>query len=106
MTRLFSMFTHNRVKELIRCEVPETLSLDKKQRLLEGIVNLQMALVESEPVFIELMYNGQFWKFSLNDTHALSFHSDCLWIPDNSKQTIIPFNLHYITEIYCTTVSQ
>ena len=93
-----------RVRELIRCVIPENLPLSRKQRLLEGIVNLQMAMIENDPVYIELIYNETFWKFQLNDSHGLSFHSDCLWIPDHTRGTIMPFNLHYISEIYATTL--
>jgi hypothetical protein len=78
--------------------------MPKKIRLLEGIINLQMALIDTSPLYLEIIYRDELWKFEVNNTGGISFHSDALWVPDTNKNTIIAFNIHYISEIYATTI--
>ncbi len=90
------------VKEVLRCQIPHTLPIPRKKLLLEGFMSMQMALMDEQTMHLELYYREELWKFEMNKTHAVSFNSDCIWVPDNKLQTLIPFNLHYITEVYAT----
>jgi hypothetical protein len=94
---------HKRTTELIRCHVPPTLPLLQRITLLKGLVKLQAALVSNNPLYIEIIYNESFWKFSLAGADAIHFSGESLWVRDDAKKTNVAFNVHYISEVFCTT---
>jgi hypothetical protein len=103
MIPIFRFLHHKRTQELIRCCVPHHLPLPQRITLLKGIVKLQAALISDAPLYIEIIYNESFWKFSLSGADALNFTGENLFVQDATKNTRVAFNIHYISEVYCTT---
>ncbi len=100
---IFRFLQHKRTQELIRCHVPLSLPLSQRITLLKGIVKLQAALISDAPLYIEIIYNDSFWKFSLAEAAAIHFNGESLWVRDDAKKTNVAFNVHYISEVFCTT---
>lgn len=100
---IFRFLQHNRTHELIRCAVPPTMPLPQKIILIKGLVKLQSSLISGNKINVEVFYNDSFWKFSLETADDIYFKDYCLWVKDYQKAAEIPFSVHYIQDIFCTT---
>ncbi len=103
--KLPSFMKSPKLTEIIRVQLPLDFDTASRQRLLGSLCELTSNLLHSAKVTrLELLYgpDRQHWVFELPSTHAISFNTECIWIPDPKTQKIVPFHLHYIYGVYIT----
>lgn len=109
MKLLSLLLKPTRIKEIIRCTLPNNLTSAERARLILDLTNIAYKINTAQLTKIEITYgpgnDKALWIFELDHTANLSLTDNgILWMPDKERKILIPFHTDLIGEVYITTL--